>query len=37
MGRSFPFKFKGIISYDGKNYSVEDCDELAIDTDAFYE
>ena len=37
MGMSFPFKFKGTISYDGKNYNVEDCDELEIDTDAFYE
>ena len=37
MGMSFPFKFKGTISYDGQNYSVEDCDELEIDTDAFYE
>lgn len=36
MEMSFPFKFKGTISYDGKNYSVEDCDELEIDTDAFY-
>lgn len=37
MYMAFPFKFKGTISYDGKNYSVEDCDELEIDTDAFYE
>lgn len=37
MGMSFPFKFKGSISYDGKKYSVEYCDELEIDTDAFYE
>lgn len=33
---SFPFKFKGTVSYaDG--YSVTGCDELEIDTDAFYE
>lgn len=37
MYMSFPFKFKGTISYDGKQYSVESCDELEIDTDSFYE
>lgn len=37
MYMSFPFKFKGTIIYDGKDYSVDDCDELEIDTDAFYE
>lgn len=36
MSMSFPFKFKGTICYDGKNYRVEDCDELEIDTDAYY-
>ena len=33
---SFPFKFKGAIGYNGKHYWVEDCDELEVDTDAFY-
>ena len=37
MGMSFPFKFKGTVSYNGQDYSVEDCDELEIDTDAYYE
>lgn len=37
MYMSYPFKFKGIISYDGKKYIVKDCEELAIDTDAYYE
>jgi len=36
MYMSFPFKFRGTISYDN-DYSVTDCDELEIDTDAFYE
>ncbi len=36
MYMSFPFKFKGTVSYDN-NYSVTDCDELEIDTGAFYE
>lgn len=36
MYMSFPFKFKGTVSYDG-DYSVTDCDELDIDTDAYYE
>lgn len=34
---SFPFNFRGTICYDGKNYNVEHCDKLEIDTDAFYE
>lgn len=37
MYMSFPFKFKGAISYDGSEYSVENCDDLVIDTDAYYE
>lgn len=37
MYMSFPFKFKGVIGYDGKNYNVEDSNELEIDTDAYYE
>ena len=36
MYMSFPFKFKGTVSYDD-DYSITDCDELEIDTDAFYE
>ena len=36
MYMSFPFKFKGTIGYDGR-YSVSECDELEIDTDAYYE
>lgn len=36
MYMSFPFKFRGTVSYD-RDYSVTDCDELEIDTDAFYE
>ena len=36
MYMSFPFIFKGTIGYEG-GYSVKDCDELDIDTDAYYE
>lgn len=36
MYMSFPFEFRGTVSYD-RDYSVTDCDELEIDTDAFYE
>ena len=36
MRISFPFKFKGTIRYDGKDYSVKDYNELKIDTDAYY-
>lgn len=36
MRISFPFKFKGTIGYNGKYYSVEDYNELNIDTDAYY-
>ena len=33
---SFPFKFEGTINYDGNNYNVDGCDEIEIDTDAYY-
>lgn len=33
---SFPFKFKGRIRYNGQDYSVEEYNELKIDTDAYY-
>lgn len=33
---SFPFKFKGTISYIENGYDVTDCDLLEFDTDAFY-
>lgn len=36
MYMSFPFKFKGTIEYDGKDYGVSKCDEIEVDTDAFY-
>lgn len=36
MYMSFPFKFRGTVSYEG-GYSITGCDELVIDTDAFYE
>lgn len=34
---SFPFKFKGTLNYDGGKYRVDCCDELNIDTDAYYD
>ena len=36
MKMSFPFKFKGTIRYNGDGYEVTECDDLKIDTDAFY-
>lgn len=33
---SFPFKFKGIINYDGNHYNVVECNDLRIDTDSYY-
>lgn len=36
MYMPFPFRFRGTISYVGE-YIVTGCDELEIDTDAFYE
>lgn len=35
MNMDFPFKFKGTIDYN-ESYSVSGCDDLEIDTDAFY-
>jgi hypothetical protein len=37
MYMSFPFKFKGTFSYENRKYFVSECDELEIDTDAYYE
>ena len=37
MYMSFPFKFKGTIGFEGNRYNVSDCDELEIDTDAYYD
>lgn len=37
MCMSFPFKFKGVICHNGKEYKIKECEELEFDTDAFYE
>ena len=36
MKMPFPFKFKGAFRYNGNGYEVTECDDLVIDTDAFY-
>ena len=34
---SFPFRFKGTVRFDGRTYIVDECEELTIDMDAYYE